>query len=37
MERAREILDRAFGQRLARLTQARRAELQRLLERMSSD
>jgi DNA-binding MarR family transcriptional regulator len=36
MERARDILDGAFGQRLALLTQAQRAELQRLLEKMAA-
>jgi len=35
MEAAREILDEAFGRRLARLTQAQRAELMRMLERMA--
>jgi DNA-binding MarR family transcriptional regulator len=37
MGRAREILDGAFARRLAQLTQAQRAELQRLLERMSAE
>jgi DNA-binding MarR family transcriptional regulator len=35
MEAAKQILDEAFGRRLARLTQAQRAELVRALERMS--
>lgn len=35
MEAAREILDEAFGRRLARLTQAQRAELMSALERMA--
>jgi DNA-binding MarR family transcriptional regulator len=35
MEAARELLDEAFGRRLARLTQAQRVELTRALERMS--
>jgi DNA-binding MarR family transcriptional regulator len=35
MEAAREILDDAFGQRIARLTQAQRTELARTLERMA--
>jgi DNA-binding MarR family transcriptional regulator len=34
-ERARAILDRAFAARLARLSQAQRRELERILERMS--
>jgi DNA-binding MarR family transcriptional regulator len=36
MERARAILDEAFGRRLARLTPAQRAELEQLLERLAS-
>jgi DNA-binding MarR family transcriptional regulator len=36
MEKARAIFEEAFGRRLARLTQAQRAELQRLLEQMSA-
>jgi DNA-binding MarR family transcriptional regulator len=35
MERAREIFDQEFGQRLSRLTQAQRAELMRIFERMA--
>jgi DNA-binding MarR family transcriptional regulator len=35
MEASREILDSAFAKRLARLTQAQRAELGRALERMA--
>ncbi|WP_394824505.1 MarR family winged helix-turn-helix transcriptional regulator [Pendulispora albinea] len=35
MEASREILDEAFGERLARLTQAQRTELIRALERMA--
>jgi DNA-binding MarR family transcriptional regulator len=35
MEAARQILDQAFGRRLARLTVAQRAELMRALERMA--
>ena len=35
MEAAREIFDEEFGRRLARLTQAQRTELQRILERMA--
>ena len=35
MEAARQILDEAFGRRLARLTLAQRAELMRALERMA--
>jgi DNA-binding MarR family transcriptional regulator len=34
MERARTLLDEAFGERLNRLTPLQRVELQRLLERM---
>ncbi len=34
MERAREIFDEEFGQRLARLTQSQRLELLRIFERM---
>jgi DNA-binding MarR family transcriptional regulator len=34
MKSARKIVDQEFGRRLARLTQAQRAELMRLLERM---
>jgi len=34
MEKARGILDEAFGERLSRLTPPQRMELQRLLERM---
>ncbi len=34
MEKARVILDEAFGERLNRLTRAQRTELQHLLERM---
>jgi DNA-binding MarR family transcriptional regulator len=35
MERARAILDEAYGRRLARLTPAQRVELLHLLERMA--
>jgi len=35
MEQARDILDEAFGQRLARLGRSERAELIRLLQKMS--
>ena len=35
MEASREILDTAFAKRLARLTQAQRADLGRALERMT--
>ena len=35
MERAREIFDEEYGRRLARLTQAQRLELLRILERMA--
>jgi DNA-binding MarR family transcriptional regulator len=35
MEASRVILDEAFGRRLARLTRVERAELARLLERLS--
>ena len=35
MESAREIFDRDFGQRLSRLTQAQRAELMRIFERLA--
>jgi DNA-binding MarR family transcriptional regulator len=34
MEAAREIFDEEFGRRLARLTQAQRAELLRIFERL---
>jgi len=36
MEAARAILDEAYGRRLVQLTQAERAELRRILERMQS-
>src|SRR4051812_35470867 len=36
MERARDILDGAFGLRLGRLTEVQRAQLQRLLEKMAA-
>jgi DNA-binding MarR family transcriptional regulator len=36
MEKARDLFEEAFGRRLGRLTQAQRAELQRLLEQMSA-
>jgi DNA-binding MarR family transcriptional regulator len=35
MESAREIFDEEFGRRLSRLTQAQRAELMRIFERMA--
>ncbi len=35
MERARDIFDEEFGRRLSRLTQAQRAQLMRLFERMA--
>jgi DNA-binding MarR family transcriptional regulator len=35
MEQARDILDEAFGQRLARLARSERADLIRLLQKMS--